>query len=209
MTGLASGERVSKNHKLTIACGELDELMASIGVAQSSLIELAARNNSKEETIYKSQLGILQKIVFDCGTDLTTSVFNKKRFTRKGRELPQNGTHMKLNESYLVYIERLIDTLSEDLEDLHSFIMPIGETTVTQLHTTRAVCRRAERSLSELDEVNAEVSKVINRLSDLFFVMARHVNCVLLNAQEAVYDPKESAIPPVLEKDNQDERVKF
>lgn len=206
---MASGERVAKNHQLTTACGEFDELMSTIGTAQSSLIELTVRHGLAKETIYYNQLAVLQKIVFDCGTDLTTSVFNKKRLTRKGKEIAQAGSHIKLNESYLPYIEKLIDALSEELETLHSFIMPMGETTVTQLHLARSVCRRAERSLSELDEVNAEVSKVINRLSDLFFVMARHVNCVLLNAQEAVYDPKESAIPPVLEKDNQDERVKF
>lgn len=143
---------------------------------------------------YKTRLARLQKIVFDCGTDITTSVFNQKRTTTKGKEIPQTGTHMKVNKAYLIYIENLIDELSEELEDLHSFIMPLGATAVTQLQLARAVCRRAERGVVDLEEVNPEVTKILNRLSDLFFVLARHVNCVLLESDEAIYDPRKSAL---------------
>lgn len=191
---MANGERVRKNHELPTAYGELDELMGAIGVSYSTLDELCFRRNIDKEPIYKSQLSILQKIVFDCGTDITTSVFNKKRYTKKGRELPQIGSHMMVNEEYVIYIENLIDDLSKDLEPLHSFIMPIGETTVAQLHFTRSVCRRAERSTLELEELNPEVSKILNRLSDLLFVMARHIDCIFLKSEEAVYDPRKSAL---------------
>lgn len=193
-TGLASGARVKKNHQLPTVCGNLDELMGSLGIVHASLTELCDRKEIKEEPIYKYQLAILQKIVFDCGTDITTSVFNEKKFTKKGKEIPQNGTHLKVNDKYITYIENLIDKLSEDLELLHSFIMPLGETTVVQLHSARSVCRRAERSTLDLDELNPEVAQILNRLSDLLFVMARHVNCVLLNEDEAIYDPRKSAL---------------
>lgn len=191
---MVSGERVKKSHSITSACGDLDELMSIIGVAYASLNELEVRYELDSTQLYKDRLATLQKIVFDCGTDITTSVFNHKRYTKKQKEIPQTGTHIEVNERYLIYVENLIDELSEDLGDLHSFIMPMGETTVTQLQLARAVCRRAERGIVDLEEVNPEVAKIVNRLSDLFFVLARHVNCVLLKADEALYDPRESAL---------------
>ena len=50
-----------------------------------------------------------------------------------------------------------------------------------RLHLARTVCRRAERHVSELiasddGEVNAEVLRYLNRLSDLLFVLARVAN---------------------------------
>ncbi|WP_419603415.1 ATP:cob(I)alamin adenosyltransferase [Thiolapillus sp.] len=45
-------------------------------------------------------------------------------------------------------------------------------------HISRAICRRAERSLWRLsrgETVNCESLKYLNRLSDLLFVLARHL----------------------------------
>jgi cob(I)alamin adenosyltransferase len=51
------------------------------------------------------------------------------------------------------------------------------------MHLARTVCRRAERLVSELmqlegegERVNAEALRYLNRLSDLFFVLARVAN---------------------------------
>jgi cob(I)alamin adenosyltransferase len=57
--------------------------------------------------------------------------------------------------------------------------MPGGSVGGAALHVARTVCRRAERSvvaLSELESVDAQILIYLNRLSDLLFVIARLVN---------------------------------
>jgi cob(I)alamin adenosyltransferase len=54
-----------------------------------------------------------------------------------------------------------------------------GYKRAAHLHNARSVARRAERKIVELDqdvELREEVLAYINRLSDLFFLMARHEN---------------------------------
>ncbi len=51
-----------------------------------------------------------------------------------------------------------------------------GGVTSASLHVSRAVCRRAERAVAPLvssGEVDSEVLRYINRLSDLLFTLAR------------------------------------
>ena len=62
------------------------------------------------------------------------------------------------------------------LEDNGYFLLPGGTQISAQLQFARAVARRAERRLWTLnreDSVPADILHFINRLSDLFFVMAR------------------------------------
>jgi ATP:cob(I)alamin adenosyltransferase len=57
------------------------------------------------------------------------------------------------------------------------FLLPGGTPLAAQLQLARAICRRAERRLWTLhreDPLPEEILKYVNRLSDLFFVMARH-----------------------------------
>ena len=59
------------------------------------------------------------------------------------------------------------------------FILPGGSRTAALAHVARATCRRAERAvvaLARTDNVNAPVRQYLNRLSDLLFVLARHLN---------------------------------
>jgi cob(I)alamin adenosyltransferase len=61
---------------------------------------------------------------------------------------------------------------------MKSFILPGGHPTLSQLHITRCVCRRAERCCVRLDqeslEVDGTILKYLNRLSDYLFVLARY-----------------------------------
>ena len=61
--------------------------------------------------------------------------------------------------------------------------MPGGSGASAWLHLARTNCRRAERLVSELaarddeaGQVNLETLRYLNRLSDLFFVLARAAN---------------------------------
>ena len=79
-------------------------------------------------------------------------------------------------------LENIIDSCSEELEPLKNFILPGGSSIAAIFHICRTVCRRAERNivdLSEEDEVNEEIITYLNRLSDLFFILARYSNKIL------------------------------
>jgi cob(I)alamin adenosyltransferase len=65
------------------------------------------------------------------------------------------------------------------LPELKSFVLPGGSETAARLHMARAVCRRAESvALWAASErpVNPVALVYLNRLSDLFFILARAAN---------------------------------
>ena len=56
-------------------------------------------------------------------------------------------------------------------------MIPGGTPAAAHLHVCRTVCRRAERRTIAIgEEVNAEVVRYLNRLSDLLFILSRAVN---------------------------------
>lgn len=70
-----------------------------------------------------------------------------------------------------------MDRLMEQMEDNGYFILPGGTVVSAQLQFARAVARRAERRLWTLhkqDPLPSILLQYMNRLSDLFFVMARY-----------------------------------
>ena len=76
-------------------------------------------------------------------------------------------------------LEAAVDRFEADLEPLKQFILPGGSPAAAALHLARTVCRRAERRLLTLMQVEAlgpESLVYLNRLSDLLFVVARWTN---------------------------------
>ena len=56
-------------------------------------------------------------------------------------------------------------------------MIPGGTPAAAQLHVCRTVCRRAERrAIAVGEEVNPEVVRYLNRLSDLLFILSRSAN---------------------------------
>jgi cob(I)alamin adenosyltransferase len=77
------------------------------------------------------------------------------------------------------WLEQEIDRVNAQLQPLKSFVLPGGSAASAHLHMARTVVRRAERDVSFLaseEEINVEAVRYLNRLSDLLFVLARHVN---------------------------------
>jgi cob(I)alamin adenosyltransferase len=73
----------------------------------------------------------------------------------------------------------LIDEYTEQLPPLRNFILPGGTLSAGYLHQARTVCRRAERlivRLSEIEDIGETVIIFVNRLSDYLFTAARYAN---------------------------------
>lgn len=83
----------------------------------------------------------------------------------------------RLPEALAAYYEKQIDGMMEHLADHAGFVLPGGTPVAAQLHFARTVARRAERllwTLNREDAVEEAILMLVNRLSDLFFVMARY-----------------------------------
>jgi cob(I)alamin adenosyltransferase len=158
-TGLFGGERVYKDNSRLDAYGTIDELNSFLGLALAF---------NEDETISKILLK-LQYLLFDLGGDLATPLENRKV---KIKRISYEDT---------LYLEKIIDQLVSELPELKVFILPGGSKTASYLHVARTVCRRAERRIiraSQEQKLNPEISILINRLSDLLFVLARYSNFV-------------------------------
>jgi cob(I)alamin adenosyltransferase len=69
--------------------------------------------------------------------------------------------------------------MTKKLPVLSNFILPGGGEMGAHLHLARTVSRRAERSIINLhkkEKVDIRVIQYVNRLSDLFFTLARYAN---------------------------------
>lgn len=158
-TGLFAGNRVPKNSERIEAYGTIDELNSFIGLA---IVEV----KSKE---VKSLLERIQNQLFTAGSDLAT---------------PEIETNNKLSvprvtAEFYQEIEKNIDSFESQLEGLKHFILPGGSKSAAYLHICRTITRRAERrtvTLSKKEKIGENIIIYLNRLSDLFFVLARFEN---------------------------------
>jgi cob(I)alamin adenosyltransferase len=160
-TGLVRGPRRMKYDLRVSACGTVDEANAQIGVAR-----LHTTSMPKVDAL----LARIQNDLFDLGSDLATP----------GGD-PQGGTaSLRITAAQTDWLERMIDVFNESLQPLTSFVLPGGSALAASLHVARTVVRRAERLAVEVlnteADVNAELIKYLNRLSDLMFVLARVAN---------------------------------
>jgi len=157
-TNLFSGERISKNSQRMSVEGNLDELNSLIGLVITQI---------KNENI-KSVLLQVQNDLFVIGSEIATSKKEKVNY-----KIPEITT------DHVRKIEDFTNEFGSQLEPLQKFILPGGTVNAALFHTIRAVCRRTERSivaLAENEKINDEILKYCNRLSSLFFVLARLEN---------------------------------
>lgn len=148
-TGMAGGGRIGKDSARIEAIGTVDELNSCIGA-------LRAEQPSAQ---IDAMLADIQHMLFDVGGELAMP----------GESL--------VGEPLIGIIEDHIDTLNAALPPLKEFVLPGGNRAAAQAHMARAVCRRAERRMVSMQRADGEASapatRLVNRLSDLLFVMAR------------------------------------
>ena len=84
---------------------------------------------------------------------------------------------LRIGPAYTEWLEQACDEVNAKLQPLRSFVIPGGTPASAHLHICRTVCRRAERrAIAVGEEVNPEVVRYLNRLSDLLFILGRAAN---------------------------------
>ncbi len=156
-TALFDGTRVRKNDERVDAYGEVDELNAWIGLVRAS----------DGAGPLDAALVQIQRDVFALGAQLADPA----------DKIASRVTKAALTDADVARLETLIDQFESELPPLRRFILAGGTPAGSALHVARTVCRRAERRIVALEPpVDAVLLRYVNRLSDLFFVLARIVN---------------------------------
>lgn len=153
-TALLGGSRVPKHHLRIESYGTLDELNSFMGLLRDQGLQPDAA----------SQILEIQDRLFTLGSLLASEPGKSKV------KIPQ------IYETDVLFLEKAIDSMNEELPEMRNFILPGGHQAVSLCHVARCVCRRAERiivHLSEESEVPAVVLEYMNRLSDYLFVLSR------------------------------------
>jgi cob(I)alamin adenosyltransferase len=157
-TGLLYGGRVSKADPATEAYGTTDEAVAALGLARALSRDPALR----EEVLS------LQRELFVVGADLSTNPAERAKL--------EPGVSLVTPEM-VERLERRIDDLVEANPLPQAFVVPGADPVSSVLDVARSIVRRAERRVVELRDaganMNGEVLRYLNRLSDLLFVIAR------------------------------------
>lgn len=142
-------KRLLKSEPQLETIGTIDELSAFIGYG---LCKVQNHNDKKLLTEIQKDLYFIMSGLANCKTDSNWKS-NIKKF------------------------EQYIDREQKKLPKLHAFLLPQGKEVSCIFHITRTICRRAERMLVKLNrQKNSQIIIYLNRLSDLFFIMARKYN---------------------------------
>jgi len=83
-----------------------------------------------------------------------------------------------VGDEQVSFLEAKIDEMDASLEPLSSFLIPGGDPAVSQAHIARTVCRRTERCILKLSQdvnIQEDIIRFYNRLSDYFFVLSRKI----------------------------------
>ena len=170
-TSLLGGTKVPKSNDRIAAYGTTDELNAFLGMLH---------DQAEVSEAIKIQIRWIQDRMFTLGSLLAVEA------GFKGFELP------KMHQEDIAQLEAWVDAMDAELPELKNFILPRGHNVVSLCHVCRTVCRRAERSISAIQDyetIGAFILPVVNRLSDYLFVLSRKLNKDL-NVTEIRWEPR-------------------
>jgi len=157
-TGLLFNRRVPKNHPRIEACGTVDELNATLGMARAGAttpetadILLAAQ---------KSLVGLMAELATD------DADFSRLAASKLQRLQPDD----------LAALDAAALNLEARRVRVGGWDIPGASAHHAHLHFARAVCRRAERAASAVRASGATVPDLVmqflNRLSDVLWLLA-------------------------------------
>ncbi len=161
-TALMFGRRVSKTHPRVAAYGAVDELNSALG-----MVRAFCGDDQVASCVYDVQ----KELVILMG-ELAVETADRDRYAEKGFQFVQAA---------------MVDALTAQVDDLEKnhrisfkhWATPGSTQTSAVLDVARTACRRAERQVIALHEgggeVNPEIIRYLNRLSDLCWLWARWV----------------------------------
>lgn len=174
-TSLVGGQRVPKDDARIQAYGDVDELNSIVG-----LCAVEATDVGQDDLA--AGLAKVQHALFNAGSILATLPADR------GEKQP------RVRQGDIDRLEAAMDAANADLPALTSFVLPGGCRLNAMLHLARTVCRRAERRCVALDRAGGDCAlevAYLNRLSDAFFVWARHASAALGHA-EVMWSPNQA-----------------
>ena len=150
--------KLGKNSELMYAIGDVDELNSSIGLALMHIKDKEVRET----------LDAVQNHLFIIGAQIISYVNSTFK--------PKRG----ITKEDVKFIEDKIEAFSKKVPELKGFVLPRGVEGAEFLHSSRAITRRAERSVVQAKSkgfnIDGEIIRYLNRLSSLLFVLALYIN---------------------------------
>ena len=151
------GRRLSKADPRVDAYGCIDELTAALGLARS-----IAKDKFVSDEIFAAQKDLI--VVMG---ELATAPGDRERYVKDGFQLTTAA---------------MVDRISEVIFDLEKdktlypkdWVIPGKNPPSAALDLARTTCRRAERRVAAAADINPEILRYLNRLSDLCWILARY-----------------------------------
>ena len=151
------GRRVSKTDPRVEAYGAVDELNAALGIARAS----------SENRFVSEQILAAQKDLIVVMGELATAAEDRDRYLKDGFKLTSAEMVDRLGE-VIVDLEKDKSLYPKD------WVIPGSNRFSAALDVARTTARHAERRIAGLQDVNSEILRYLNRLSDLCWVLARY-----------------------------------
>jgi cob(I)alamin adenosyltransferase len=157
-TSLMYGHRVSKSDPRVDTCGCVDELTAALGLVRSIC----------DDKFVADQIFAVQKDLILIMGEVSTLSEDSDRYLK-------DGFHRTSPEM----VDRITNSIVELEKDKalypKDWVIPGNTAVSAALDFARTTCRRAERRVAELDGINPEVLRYLNRLSDFCWILARYI----------------------------------
>lgn len=160
-TSLLGGVRVPKDSLRIEVYGTLDETTSALGLARAS---------TRFDDVV-ADIARLQGEFIDVMGELASGPYDPNA----AATLPR-GRSFRVGAAEVARLEATIDRYQAERLPADGFVRPGGSRAGAALDMARTFARRAERRLVQLgreEPTNPELMKYFNRLSDLFYIMAR------------------------------------
>lgn len=159
-TALMFNRRLPKHSVRVEAYGTVDELNAALGLARAT---------GESDFVCENLLKTQKELVTLMG-ELATHADDAEKFTKGGYE--------RVTSEMTGRLDRIVAEIEGQDITYKGWATPGHNQHSAALDVARTVCRRAERRVSELrdvEEVSAEIMVYLNRLADVLWLFARWV----------------------------------
>jgi cob(I)alamin adenosyltransferase len=157
-TSLMYSRRVPKSDPRVEAYGCVDELNSALGLVRAC----------SEDRFASEQILAIQKELVVVMGELATLPEDRARYVKDGFQLTTaamvdrvGGVIGKLEQDKALYPK--------------DWVLPGDSRLSAALDLARTTCRRAERRVAALGDLNTEILRYLNRLSDLCWILARYI----------------------------------